>query len=201
MLDSLTRVNSGDFQRRYMGTYGWLVEGDKKSLVYIHKTDEEHVYFRMDGDLTYHARRDSGVQFEFIPVNRGWFNTHDNTGVYYMRRYPARQWKRGICTNNTQIWMAHQNGYVPYELTWKVLESIFKIGFDPHNPTDISKRPVALSKDFAIIGDTLWFNDKSVGTVNYNEITLENTLIEQELRDLIRRRNYNLVVKVDHDAH
>ena len=200
MIDSLTRANHGDFNRRYVQTYGWLLNNDKKKLVYVTNSDDMYVYFRTGGDMEYHAVRDTGVQFEFIPVNRGWFNTYDSSNVYYLQRVPARQWKRGISSGNTQIqhWVDGR-GLMPIKMSYEILEKIFNVGFDPHIPKDPMKTPVALSKDFAILGENIYFNDQVVGVRKENVLLLHTDLVQQELSDLINRRGYKYTVKVDHD--
>jgi hypothetical protein len=195
MRDSLTSSNHRDFGARYSQTFGWLVTGEKKQFVYLQEVEDSRIYFTINNSSTrFHARMDAGVMFEFLPVNHGWFNTDDHQ-TYLLQRVPARQWKRGISIGNTQVGFLDLPG-ARNEPTFDVLERIFssKVGYS----SPITSRG-AISKHFAInkAGNVLFYNTP-VGVYDpKGVIKLDNSLVRQELTDLLRRRGEsNIVVEV-----
>ncbi len=196
MKTSLTSRNHTDWARRYTGTYGWLhKDNNKKLLVYVQNVNSQQVTFTRD-DLEYYAMVDSGVNFEFIPVNRGWYNSKSGN-VYFLCRHPMRQWKRGICSDNTVVTTSESPLYGAVRVGWGVLSDIFDGVEDPWANVDINKRAVALSKTFAIsLNGTFYFYDQVVGKVTNNKIVLNNDLVHQEVIDMCRRNNYQFQVEV-----
>lgn len=193
MITSPTSRNHQDWSRRYQGTYGWYHKDDgSKVLVYVYRVDGDRVTFHYD-DMEFYANVDSGVKFEFIPVNRSWVNGISGN-VYLLQRIPHRQWKRGISTDNTSVRLGDMyNARINYGL----LSDIFKDGYDPFAKVDVTKRAVALSKNFAInTKNQFMFLDQVVGTVNKNNIILKDDLLFQEVNDMIRRAKYPLTVEV-----
>lgn len=191
MLDTLTRENLRDFDARYSNTFGWLhQEGGVKRLCQLLHVEDEVIYFKFGGRPNFHARVDSGVTFEFIPVDRGWFNTVDH-GPLLLQRVPARQWKRGISVNNTQV----QNQYMEHvAVNYKLLSSVFE-GPTVDVGSKIGNEAVALSKHFCLTeGGSLYFYSFCIGQCIKNKIALYNSLVKQELQDLITRKTYPLEI-------
>lgn len=192
MITSLTSRNHQDFRQRYLRTFGYLLtESGNKKFVEVTNSGSGAVYFKAGDELEFHAVVNSGVKFEFIPVTRGWFNASDGN-VYFLERVPARQWRRGICQDNTRI--HNIKGFKEVVVEYTVLNSIF----DPNvvNKVDHNKRPVALSQAFAInpIG-TLYFFDQLIGSMKDNKIVLTNNIVKQELQDLVNRKSYPFTIE------
>lgn len=198
MKDTLTSRNHQDFRARYQGTYGYYVNPDnaQKVPVYVANCNQHKVTFQDIEGRDLFANVDTGIEFEFIPLDRGFFQTI-NGKVYYLQRVPARQWKRGICYDNTQVHELTNNlrSDVP-----NLLEVIAKL-----RPIDCAeswylfngKVPVALSKHFAISTEgRLYFYNKSIGTVDHktDTIKLVNDMLQQELTDLFRRNNISVTI-------
>ncbi len=192
MLDTYTSGNERDFGARYAETFGWLITGDTRRFVHISHTDHSAVYFTQGGKLEYNARIDAGVQFEFIPVDRGWYNT--STGdVVYLVRVPARQWKRGISQNNTQIRMC--DGLFQLPVDYPTLLSVFSKEHKQHSY--IPGKRCALSKHFAINSvNQVFFYNQVIGALEKDIIVLNDTLVATELTDTINRQGYPLKVSV-----
>lgn len=200
MLDTLTQFNSRDFSARYNGTYGWLVKDDqRKHLVYISAVHPEKVEFTDRHGGKYHANAGQQVMFDFLPVDRGWF-VGSSGKLYLLRRVPARQWHRGICDANTTIAIVHSNNasnkdrLYAHECSLEILDDIFGEVKDRYFFKSGSS--CALSQQFAIVGNILYFIDREIGTVKEDKITLgeHGAIVAQELNDLINRRNYKLEV-------
>jgi hypothetical protein len=194
MKDSLTSTNAADFSQRYTGTYGWLHLDNKRDFVYVSDVNRRACYFNKGTDVAYHANADVGVIFEFIPVDRGWFNAVDGN-VYFLQRRPARQFKRGIADTNTLIYNEKLSNV---GISYKILSTIFVDGFDNWQFKDFSK-PQALSKHFAITDKdgTLMLYDTKIGQYKTNIITLDSSLFAQELQDTLRRKNIDVRVIVN----
>ncbi len=191
MKDTLTRENAHDFSQRYAQTYGWLINENKRDFVYITEVGGNACYFTKGSDVLYHAVIDSNVFFEFIPVDKGWFNTNDGK-LIFLQRHPARQFKRGIAEGNT-------NAFTPdnrvTKLSYKLLSTIFVDGFDNWAHTDLSKIG-AISKHFAVTDKegTIMMYNAPIGKFINGVIVLNDDLFKQELQDTLRRKNIDVKV-------
>ena len=200
MIDSLTSENYGDFERRYSRTYGWLIQDNKELFVYLKSVSDDQVTFYANNNkFQYHARINSGVKFKFIPVKNGWFNASDGN-TYLLSRHPARQWKRGIAETNTTI--TTLDGMEQLELSYNILSSIFNEDYRKLNPlNNFEGRSCALSQHFALgPNGTVYFYLREVGKYLPGEKTihLSNPIIQQELQDLITRKNWDIKVSNDY---
>lgn len=197
MRDTLTRENAPDFARRYIGTYGYLVQGDKKTLVYMQKADHMETTFTDVGGYSYTVYANSGVEFEFIPVDRGFYNTV--SGTYFLHRIPARQWSRGISESNTAVYLLSAQGLSAISCNIANLFKVFQEGIDTQqavNEWQNNKRAsFALSKHFAVSNKYVSFYNAIIGDVTKNKvITVKESRVAQEFKDSIRRNGLNLDV-------
>jgi hypothetical protein len=198
MRDTYTSENHRDFNARYAYTFGWLVQGDKQSLVHLQEGDEECFKFTKGTTQTYTAYIDGGAIFEFIPIKMGWFNANDGH-IIFLERHPARQWKRGICTENTWAYIHTPWGIVAERVSYQLLESIFV------NPIKVDKElilnkvnaslPVALSQHFAVANRAVYLYKTIIATIDNNVITMRNDIVKQELSDCIRRLGLDWSIK------
>lgn len=197
MRDTLTRENSNDFNRRYIGTYGYLIQENKKTLVYMNSSSHEETTFSDVGGHTYVVYADSGVEFEFIPVDRGFYNTV--SGTYFMYRIPARQWSRGISNTNTAVYSINAGGMNAIGCTIENLYKIFQGGIDIQQAASewgYKKREAfALGKHFAVLDTSVLFYTTTIGTVDKNKrIIIKESRVAQEFQDNLRRNNIILDV-------
>lgn len=198
MKDTLTQNNYEDFRRRYSGTYGFLESKEiPRKFVYLTGVDHSAVYFTDNTRQNFHINADAGIFFEFIPVNRGWFKARDDN-LYYLQRVPARQWQRGICPANTQMFQMTAIGPGVVSLSYTRLESVFNCK-DPYEITQamLDRNLFVLSKQFAVCptGALYWYL-QAIGTYNKGIISLEIPEVQQELSDIIRRRNLDIRLEV-----
>jgi hypothetical protein len=148
----------------------------------------DEVQFRTGADsMDFNIKRDSGVMFEFIPVDRAWML--GKSGVpYFLQRVPARQWRRGISRHNTNINILTSYGLEPVNPSWKTMKDIF--GDDATQPCKLGE---VLSKHFmAVHNGPLYFYREPVGTTvkqgNHCIIKLPaKSLVAQEVMDVLRR--------------
>ena len=190
MRDTYTSENHRDFNARYSHTYGWLIQGDRRNLVYMLEGDEERFTFTTGAAQTYTAYINGGAVFEFIPIKMGWFNASDGR-IIFLERHPARQWKRGICGDNTwaYTYTSDWGGIGAERITYDLLKSIFVTPFTIDVVSKVTaNQPVAISQHFAIANGRVFFYKTQVGVYNQGQIKLTNTIMQQELSDCIRRK-------------
>lgn len=197
MKDSLTSSNHQDFRARYQGTYGYYVDPytSKRLPVFVGNCNQHRVTFNDITGRELHVNVDAGIEFEFIPVDRGFFQV--NKEVFYLERVPARQWKRGICNENTRAYTldgALRNIAANY---LEIITNMLPINCQSGWLLSKDGYPAALSKHFAIsAANVLYFYNKEIGTVDHatNTIKLNNDMLLQEVTDLFRRNNIDVRV-------
>jgi hypothetical protein len=200
MLDTLTSRNHQDFRQRYGGTFGWFHYEGKKIFVYVDNANDSQVTFTDSKKTPYVVYRDSGYQFEFLPVTRGWYNTLK--GAYYLSRIPARQWHRGIYAGNTRVYQ-FTDTLRNQTCSMEILSEVFENQITVEKALEqyyLKERPaVALTKHFALGGDRFYFDDQVVGSVDISNgditIKLSEPVIRQEILDAIRRNNFGIKVE------
>lgn len=98
-----------DFRRRWEGTYVWLeIDGRPDELVYLDSVEESStkiatLNLTSDklGKLSVNfGSENHALQFRYPPV--GVFQ-HDRDAYVFYRR-PQRQYRRGICSDNSYMW-------------------------------------------------------------------------------------------------
>lgn len=196
MLDTLTSENHRDFNARYRGTYGWLVDENKvKTFVYISNVNADEVTFTTMEGGRYHAYADKEVMFEFLPVTRGWFRGKSGN-KYLLTRRPARQWHRGICANNTSILMFNEVFNKPTYIDFGsvVMGDIFNKNKDAEKYVCANNE--IFSKQFAIFNGQLFFFERVIGMYKDNTIALseEASFLKQELQDIAKRNEYKVEI-------
>lgn len=203
MKDSYTDSNAADFKQRYQGTFCWYLnpEGNGRLLVRIDSVNSGEVRFTDIYSRSLAAARNSGVEFEFSPVERGWHTTTDGT-LFLTERIPARQWKRGICEDNTALFSFNKGMLVGLP----VRDYLFKFycNLDTKNEHKearaLANRGAVINRHFAISpGNVFMFYSKQEGTFNPDkkEIVLSNKMILPEVKDALRRENLNFSVRTE----
>lgn len=203
MKDTLTENNSGDFKQRYEHTFGWYLGNETPLLVFIEYSDSEQVKFTDVKGNTFIAYANSDIQFEFIPLNKGFFQLKDGS-VVLLERIPARQWKRGISSSNTRV-TAYSintsnsgisiNTTKPFGLTLELLNEIFSS--DYKLPNKFIRDKLVLSDAFAIIGHYIYVWSIKIGDYKNKVITLYTDLFLQEITDVVKRNTHEFEVLVN----
>lgn len=192
MLDTLIADDWEDFAKRYNHTFCWLLRGTEKIFIYINNINEDKIEFSTGGTIKYTALADSGVTFEFIPVDRGWYNTSDGD-IVYLTRVPERQWRRGISINNT---MMRNSTLDLVPLSYAVLSAVFKSTTKQTPLVFTPDKSMVLSKHFAWSApcNSLLFHDVFIGTFEDHMFHVRDEFI-QEVTDVFRRNNLGLGIK------
>lgn len=197
MLDTLTMYNREDFNQRYARSYGWFIhpETGVKSLVYVRKVERDKVTFDTEKGEFY-AYSGTNVQFEFLPITRGWFYT-SIFGPVILQRVPAKQFSRGISDSNTSVRYFGMGDFLREKsLSLLILQEVF--GAKPitkptlRNFFAVPSMGFIMNPYFLLWKDKVFFYDVQVGTITGEEITLTDSIIKQELQDCINRNDHRL---------
>jgi len=201
MFEKFTSVGHGDFKQRYLGTYGFFKEGNKRVLVQIKAIDRNQVTFIDRNKIVYYlnADRDSDIGFEFIPPKTSWYNVGGGDCLL-VRRIPARQYLRGICDRNTQIIGCITGGKpVDFAALIAIFESTISVQKAAEQAVK-SKSAFAVSPQFAVDLSTNKFLcfETSIGQATYSiegkfKIDLDcPEMWSTEVRDVFNRNNLEM---------
>lgn len=189
MLDTFTMATAGDFRQRYRHSYGYFtVPSDKrKVLVFIQQVDDT-VTFVDEGSIKYYGQPDAGLEFEFIPVQKKLFMLGGE--LLLVSRRPARQWSRGVNTQNTAVQnITRRRGA---DLTFAMVKAAFEgKPVDALENLKMGLPSFTLSDLFGVVGADLYLYDNRIGTflADAREIHLDEPLFKQEVADLVERNN------------
>lgn len=196
MKDSLTSQNYRDFRQRYENTFGNFCTKEGKTLmVMLTSVGEDRVTFKDSRGVEYYAYVDSGVPFEFYPVERRLANNKDS--VIFSSRKPARMWQRGVCSSNTEI---------KDVVTGKQLAVNFFNLKTLYNPivdyqkayteyVEGNRMAAALSDKFYVSKDGAYLYNMRIGDFENGTAKIV-PLFKQEFGDLITRNNFPIKVEV-----
>ena len=189
MLDTLTSENYRDFSQRYRNTFGWLVNKNKEIPIYIREVSDTTVAFQSLTGEEYFAYADKEVIFKFMPLKRR-ITIGVDGAAYVVSRHPARQWRRGVCADNTRLYKLQMDG--PRSIRVDVATINNLIAAD--NPKTLPN-VVKLSDQFAVVGSIVYLYEYLIGTFNAttHDIVVEKKYLNfvQELRDAIRNSGLN----------
>jgi hypothetical protein len=195
MFDTFNRHSANDFRQRYNNVMGWLIHppntGVAKTLVMVSTVGDTSVILTGLHGEKYTVFPDNGVQFEFLPINKGFKQVGDK--VYHLSRHPERQWTRGISAGNTRVHLVQESYFDEQMWSFELMVDIFKERRANKNTTDY----LALSQEFAISPRCVWFFDMKIGVRVKDTLVLDNSLVSQELNDVIRRNKYSFVVETN----
>ena len=204
MRETFSSKSWRDFSQRYAQTFGWYLPEDKpdrKVLVKVLEVAPHTAKFTDESGFIYQASADTGNVFEFIPVERAVYNTEND--VLLCQRVPARQWRRGLHTSNTQVMSLVT--FTTQELTFKLIATIFgPQDWEAYRTAFINKQRanVALDPTFSIIGKKVFAYHGEIGTFAREEgsIILNTPLYQQELSDLARDYQLPYIVRVTEET-
>lgn len=196
MREKFTTLNGPDFRQRYNETYGFFIKDSGEKILVQVFVGNKHLTFVNSEGFEYRINPDTPNEFEFIPVSRGWYDIGEN--IHFLTRRPERQWRRGICVDNTSAFYVRNGRMFRFDLDTQTLEKILQHAVDHKTSVASYEKQghAALSKNFAIVANKVWFESIPVGTIKKNNIMLSNDLILQELTDLIKRNNYPFTVSL-----
>jgi hypothetical protein len=188
-----TSYGTRDFVQRYAETYGWLERPGKPSLlVKLLKIRENSLIFTDETGFEYTALSDRGNWFSFIPVVKGSYLYQDS--IVVVQRVPARQWRRGICEDNTSIrTLDHQSLNVNFETLKALFSPIRNTTIETFKETLIGNR-VLFNNQFSLYQNRFFVYENFIGTYEPGKVTLNNDLFQQEVADIFN--SFNIPVTV-----
>jgi hypothetical protein len=197
VLESPTSLTIEDFKQRYGRSFGFLItpETGQKLLVAITGVSSQKVTFDSVSASGYFVFVDKGVQFEFIPITRGWFRTQQH-GAVLLNRVPARQWTRGISRQNTTAAQMSSGRLYPIDLTLQILHDIFVSPIPEDINTFNSKKEFIVNKYFLLKSGVVYCYSKEIGVYKDTTIFLHTDIMVQELSDAIRRQSLPFTVEL-----
>ena len=201
MFEKFLTKNAGDFRQRYKGTFGFYHRDNTKTLVRLDSIDLERKRVQFvdirGNDYTLNMNHDDDIGFTFIAPKAQWHNT--SYGALLCQRIPQKQYRRGICENNTQLLGSSGSNA---GISFQTLDAVFV------NPLNL-KQAMEKHQAYAIAPQFLVDLDKkrvkcnnfvigSVGKDNKNifHVKLDDPdLFRQEVTDAFRRSNLELSLK------
>lgn len=206
MFEKFLHADSGDFRQRYEGTYGFFSDHKtgKRLLVHLERVDLEDsprkVVFRDRRGVDFSIKADvqDEIGFEFLPPKSAFYNTMN--GVYYVERVAARQFRRGICDNNCNVYILNERGFRRSGVNFDTLSAIFERPIEIQAAIERFKTgalpALALSPFMAILDGTLYMYKEPIGTLQENTITLKEggMLFITELQDALKTLQLNYQV-------
>lgn len=192
MFDSLNAYNYEDFRQRYRRSYGFLTINNNKRVVYVSEVSRDKVTFNTTGVEGCYAYAKGDVQFEFLPITRGWHYT-SGYGPLLLQRIPERQWCRGISLNNTSVSKFSTRGELTrIDVNLSMFEDVFI------NKPEMPEADGFILNKYFLLSDTfkkVFFLGSPIGKFIKNKITLDDRQVSQELIDFIKRKNLDIVVQ------
>jgi hypothetical protein len=196
-----------DFTKKYAKTYvrAKCNKADEFNLAFIQHVDGDGIVLesKESGSIMLRYREETFENLiDLDPPHSGLFNHNGYALVLF--KTPARQWRRGMCNENHEI-------YNPFR---KLLnEGVYRPGFnfssiaamytprfvcDPAEATGMLSKDthsVALSNKLMISKSPLdttdnpivWFGCTPIGTVKGKRFQIEDEIFQQEVEDELRR--------------
>ena len=175
----------GDFSQRYQGTYGWFQKpAGGEILVKLIKVREESLKFQDKSGGEYTANADVGNVFSFLPTTKGAYLYGD--GFVVVKRVPARQYKRGICDDNTTIY--NPISFLNIPVGFEVLETVFTENIPEYIPGKI----FIADKVITFSPTAVWLYENKIGKVgDGGTVVLHDKfkVFQQEVEDAIAKHS------------
>jgi hypothetical protein len=185
MIETFTSNGWRDFYQRYLNVFGFFPTKAGEVLVQITEINDNRCKFSDANGTAYYAVADKGVEFKFIPISKRLF-IHEGV-LCVAHRVPARQYRRGICVDNTAV--RRLNGYGGIELGFDVVNSYLQ------GPKTVSEQVAAYDTMFGRQGYSLMLYDNQIGTFLDNKtVTLTQPMFKQELSDCFRRNKIEVSI-------
>lgn len=196
-----------EFAKKYQGTYlRWINPTDKIQHVgYMEfcNPEEQTLHFTCANLGLVMKKYPSCLdELNLESPNTGLFN--HNGHALFLFKTPARQWHRGLCASNHEIYNPFRKLFFDgtYHPTFgrAVVESIFSNKFysDIEEAADLIiqsnifkslaiTRNLMLSKSPTISLPLIWYKTIPVGFVNSRKFVVEDELYQQEVQDELQR--------------
>lgn len=199
--------NAKDIDKYFRNSYMKFPSLAGDTVHYIEHVSSNEVRGKMmqDGEkvpFVFHLYPDgssTAPEIEFIMPKKSFFNTPQGACLLY--RIPARQYRKGVCPDNTAINLMQPNGgFSTQDITFELLTLyVGKQSFDKFAEQDKS---YAVSRRMAVAPTGLLFLDKTrIGSINYSErlIHVNQQMFVPEVEAIVKanKQSYAVLVKGD----
>lgn len=144
--------------------------------------------FDQEGNIHVVYEKDN-VPFEFIPTSRGWYNMKNGNLPVLLSRIPQKQYRRGICEDNTRAVDARGGRK---EIGFPLL-----LNLDKEYYFDSKLRGCAISPVFCLYNSGVYFFNRHMGNyyISNGKVNAKvSDLIYQELSDVSSRKQLPISV-------
>lgn len=185
--------NTADLKKYFGGTFLMVPEVSTKKVFTLEHISGSGITLRdtVNGELGFISFED-GFEYDVVSplVNKKQWFQYDNR-AYLMQRIPARMWRKGICTENTQLLTFNAEGLLrPAPLHVETINGM--LNWEPPATVDISKNTsghgFAINEMFAYcpIKAQLYCWDSLVGKFGKrtHEVFVPKELMELKLPSL-----------------
>lgn len=194
-----------EFYKKYQSTYMWMKRKEKPPIiVFFTGNDDNGLYTFVHKGSNIKVAHETDVEiFSYFPKPT-LFNHHGQ--MYWFTRKPARQYRRGLCSDNCSI-------TIPAEIFWNGGSKYRSKGIDEQilaelfSPTylDIGQAITSLSEDNKTISvaispifgvslhnkadnkHILWYKTWPIGEIVNDKIVVTFNELRQEVEDFVRR--------------
>lgn len=176
--------NTKDVQKYYGGTYVIIPEISTQHVMLLKEASTKGIVCQDSRDNSYGLISfEDGFEYELqspLATRKAWFMHEGN--AYLISRIPARMWKKGISSENTQIArLTSTNDFAGVSINPKILNAFLQATANPQLPKP--KEMVTLSPEWAFNGhsNNLFLWDTVIG--KYARRTNE-LFVPRELQEL-----------------
>ena len=191
MIAEFTSNGAEDFRQRFRGVFGWFISPETKNETLVKVTDvtaRQTTFVDKEGQ-EYVAFADKQLQFKFIPVQQSVF-TFDGM-PYLAQRVPARQYRRGICGDNTSI--RSVASYVGRPVDFGVVEAYVNGVRDPHSMLNHKTRRV-LTRQLSIVDGNVYIYDAHIASLlDGGDMYIVQDMFRQEVLDFLAKYGHNYI--------
>lgn len=202
-----------EFGKKYQNTYCRVRIKDhwQPAIIGQHSPQTQQVIFTLADSSTgtfKYPESFENVDLE-VPAT-GYFNYKNHALLLF--RLPARQWRRGLCSDNHEIFnpfrrlLPNEGGFF-YKPAWgmQLADALYKraLTHDPNRSIRLLNEGLAssaITRDLAISlsptsakdGFLVWYKANPVGRINKaNKFVITDELYEQEVIDSLRRSGHH----------
>lgn len=193
-LDTFQSMTSRDFRQRYQGSYGWYTDKATQKRTFVLMTDVQEmiVNFIDENENKYQVVADTGVMFDFVPVQKKLFVYKKE--LMYIRRRPQRQWARGINLQNTRLCSVLKPGGDVALSFPRMVASMQPHGDVKDNITKLANNEInvaSLTNQFGVVDGKLYLYDNLVGEFAHDlqQIRVLEPMFKQEIVDLMMKNS------------
>ncbi len=195
-----------DFRKRYKGTFLFLTLKDKEFLVRYEEDDGDRFVFYSEahGNILVSEETARTNLTHHFPET-GLYNIEQEANLF--TRYPARQWKRAPCADNTYI-QRLTNHYINKRFDFEIATSIFYPKY-PDTTSEalenLKKSSIAINSKFGLTKGygkhkkaiILFYKTTPVGLVdnNQNIIQVKYKPLLQEVKDYYNNKEPTWTIK------